>query len=198
MKKLYISLLLTFTSFTSLTAQVKKDPSKWEFTTTAHFILPAGGLSQTHHFGIGASGKAEYFVFKKASLFLEASYNYFPGASYAYRIIEPPFNQKITKRGIPFTLIPLLSGFNYYFSNRLYISCGAGLALGGSMGNTQAKFGFQPAIGFLFPLKKATLNIGINYLSTSLKVKDAHSRQGGVLRGPDMARALLLSAGLTF
>lgn len=55
MKKLYISLLLTFISFTSLTAQVKKGPSKWEFTTTAHFIFPAGGLSQTHHFGIGAS-----------------------------------------------------------------------------------------------------------------------------------------------
>lgn len=148
--------------------------------------------------GIGASGKAEYFVFKKASLFFEASYNYFPGTSYAYRIIEPPFNQKITKRGIPFTLIPLLPGLSYYVSTRLYISWGAGLALGGSRGNTRAKFGFQPAVGFLFPLKKASLNIGIKYLSTSLKVKDAHSRQGGVLRGPDMARALLLSAGLTF
>lgn len=113
--------LIMFLSTKSVRAQSRDSNwMKWKYTGAADFLTPGFSHQQRgNKLGIGITGRAEYFFRKNVSVSLTAGYDYFPGNKYTFYwlddLIYPPFNyppEKISAKGVPFTLMPVMAGIN--------------------------------------------------------------------------------------
>lgn len=204
MKRLftYFSFLILLISIRPLKAQSSKNNTgNWRYTASFELMTPPiSSLIQTNNTGYGLNLKTEYYLNKNVATALLAGFDYFPGSRYSYYPDDPntPGYGKIYKRGVPFRIIPLMAGIHYYPAKWFYLSGSAGLTMGGSKGGFKVTVGYEPEMGFLIPVKRSYLNIGLRFLYTNLRVEDAYSGMGGVINGSDFAQAMGISLGWKF
>lgn len=193
-------------SFQTLNAQsITNNKRKWEYTVSAEWMTPAThNLYRTNNMGFGLSAIGEHYIYSKTSVSLLIGYNHFPGSRYSHLYespyIYPAFAVAVMWhfKGVPFEIIPLMAGFNYYPMKWLCLSAYAGTVMGGSKNDFKINWGYEPNIGFLIPFKTSFIKIGIKALYTNLKVQDTYFTKNNVYGRTDFAQTMGISLGWKF
>lgn len=182
----------------------KNNTGSWRYTASIELMTPPiSTLHQTNKAGYGSNLETEYFLNQEIAASMIIGFDYFPGSNYSYSQPDINIHPRITKvkdKGIPFLIIPIMVGMHYYPEKWFYISGSAGLALGGSGGEFKATVGYEPEIGFLIPIKKSFINIGLKFLYSNLNTNATKFVIGGDILETDydFAQAIGISLGWKF
>ena len=142
MKKVILSLAIVAIASLSASAQKEKAASKdLKFSVGAEIALPVGDFNKSNSIGFGGSAQAEYKAAESLGLTLNAGFLTFSG-----KTVE---GFKVPS----LSLIPVLVGAKYYFTEKVYGHAQLGLSfastkLDGVSYSTSA-FTYAPAIGFM-------------------------------------------------
>jgi hypothetical protein len=135
MKKFILVSLASCCILTTALAQ-KKDNVK--LSLGAELALTTGGFSNTHSFGIGATGQLEIPIQEKLN-----------GIAYGGIML---YNGKSYGPGLKFkgaTIIPVRVGIKYFLTGSVYTNLQAGLGFIGGYG-TGTAFSYSPQLGYEF------------------------------------------------
>ena len=131
MKKLFLAIAII--SIPMAVIQAQSVTKKAIFSIGVEAGLPVGtaGISDIYSFAIGGSLQGEYIVSPDFGLTLKAGYLNYSG-----------------KNGFPSDgMIPILAGFRYHFTPKVYGSGQLGISLSTASGGGSA-FTYVPGIGF--------------------------------------------------
>jgi hypothetical protein len=146
MKKIPVLLSFIITATTGTYAQHKK----LNFSIGPEVSVPTfSGITSP---GIGGSISLEHFFSGKIAATIDISYNYFKGNVF-------DFFKQDTING--FSVMPVLVGGKYFFTDKFYISGAAGLIIG--LHNAGNHLALSPGAGFLIPVSASSkIDLGVN------------------------------------
>lgn len=140
MKKLILAFAVVAISIMTAKAQ-ENDSKQLMFSIGVEPALPIGDFNDAGYtFGIGGSLQGEYKVANDFGLTLNAGY-----MDYSAKDITVGGT---TFNGGSFGVVPVLAGFKYYFSPKVYGHGQLGVAIGTSKGSS-SEFAYSPGIGFM-------------------------------------------------
>lgn len=146
MKKVLLSLAIVATVFTA-NAQKKSSDNPLKFSVGLDAGYPIGDIGDFSSFAIGGSVQGDYTVAEKFAVTLNAGYLNFSGKDGAES----------------FSLIPVLAGAKYFFSENFYGHAQLGVSFGAS--NTEGtNFTYAPSVGYQIT---PNFDIAAKYLAIS-------------------------------
>ncbi|MEP6584818.1 MAG: outer membrane beta-barrel protein [Ginsengibacter sp.] len=161
MKKLLLAIAVI--AISTMTTQAQDNSLKeLRFSIGVEPSLPIGDFNDAgYNFGIGGSVQGEYKVADDFGLTLNAGY-----INYSAKDITVG---GVNYNGGSFGIVPVLAGFKYYFSPKVYGHGQLGIGIGTSKG-ASSEFAYSPGIGFML---SRNFDILLKYL--------AYSANGGTL-----------------
>ncbi len=159
MKKVILSLAIAAIAF-SVNAQDSKSDKPLKFSVGVEAGLPLGDFKETSKFGIGGSVQGEYAAAEKVGLTLNAGFLSFSGKS-------------ITEDGETFkypslSIIPVLAGAKYYFTEKVYGHAQVGLSFMSvkfeGVSSSTSGFTYAPTIGVM---PSENIDISLKYVGIS-------------------------------
>ena len=136
MKKILLSTAVLITFVLTVKAQTSSDrPLKFSIGVEAG--LPVGDFKEGYKFGIGGTAQAEYAAAEKLGLTLNAGYLSFSGKS--EDILGETFKFPTV------SVVPVLAGAKYYFTENVYGHAQAGISFFNNDGGSA--FTYSPGIG---------------------------------------------------
>jgi hypothetical protein len=136
MKKLLLASIIVLT-VASVNAQDKAMSTGGgiQFSIGVEPSLPIGDFNTLYNFGIGGSLQGEYKASSDLGITLNAGYLTYSGKT-------------ISGFKFPaYSIVPVMAGFKYYFSPKVYGHGQLGVSIGTSSGAT-SNFTYSPGIGF--------------------------------------------------
>ncbi|MEP6597511.1 MAG: hypothetical protein ABJA71_16270 [Ginsengibacter sp.] len=148
MKKIYI--LSFFVSF--FVSGLHAQSQKLTFSIGPQVSVPTfNGINST---GIGGGFSIERFFSKKLTGFIDISLNYFNG-----NVLDHFKNDTI--KG--FTVMPVLAGAIYFFTDKFYLSGAAGIVIG--LHNAGNHLALSPGTGILIPISATSkIDLGLKLI----------------------------------
>jgi hypothetical protein len=136
MKKLLLASIIVLT-FASVNAQDKGMSSVGgiQFSIGVEPSLPIGDFADFYNFGIGGSLQGEYKASSDLGITLNAGYLTYSAKT--FNGFKPD----------AYGIVPVMAGFKYYFSPKVYGHGQLGVSIGTSSGAT-SNFTYSPGIGF--------------------------------------------------
>jgi hypothetical protein len=145
MKKIPVLLSFMFVMLSSMYAQNKN----LKFSIGPEYSVPT--FSGSTSSGVGGGISLEHFFNRKIAVTIEISYNYFKG-----NIAD--FYKHDTING--FSIMPVLIGGKYFFTNKFYVSGAAGLIIGWH--NAANHLGLSTGAGLLIPVSaRSQIDLGV-------------------------------------
>ena len=140
MKKLFLLAVIALT-LTTVNAQNRAmSGSPIIFSIGVEPSLPIGDFHDIgYNFGIGGSLQGEYKVANDLGITLNAGYLNYSAKDYTIN--------GVTFNGGSFGIVPVMAGFKYYFSPKVYGHGQLGVSIGTSKG-ASSNFTYSPGIGF--------------------------------------------------
>jgi len=129
MKKVFLIFALTSLSFSGFS---QKNDKSTKFSVGGELGLPVGDASLFTSLAIGFSGQLDYNVAEKIDLTLNAGFIKLTG--------------KDGLEGV--SVIPILGGAKYHFSDKVYGSAQLGISITNSYGVSSNQFTFAPGVGY--------------------------------------------------
>ena len=122
---------------------------KLKFSIGPEFSVPTfSGITSS---GVGGGISLEHFFNKKIAGTIDISYNYFKGNVF-------DFYKHDTLNG--FSIMPVLAGGKYFFTNKFYISGAAGLIIG--LHNAGNHLALSSGTGWLIPVSaNSKIDLGV-------------------------------------
>lgn len=149
MKTLILIIISTFCGLT-LFAQKDKTPEfkKLRFSIGAEGALPLGNFAKNYSVGGGATLQANYRIAKKFDLVFNTGLINFKGTIRTFPVVGPI---KFANQNY----IPILTGFNYNFNNRVFGVAQLGTTIISTKGQNGSSSSFTgvPGIGYKFSEK---------------------------------------------